>query len=129
MHSDAGHVRELREASDLALVNDIARIALRYMDLRPMLQHVVQALKQHLRCELVDCSGLDLHTHSFVCEAVECDVSSAIEVGYTRPMGIGVVGEVAATGRALSISDTRKHPNYVEILPGSRSELCVPVTH
>jgi diguanylate cyclase (GGDEF)-like protein len=129
MHSDAGHVRELREVSDLALVNDIARIALRYMELRPMLQHVVRALKQHLHCELVDCSGLDLHTRSFVCEAVECDAPSAIEVGYTRPLGIGVVGEVAATGRALLIADTRKHPNYVEILAGARSELCVPVMH
>jgi diguanylate cyclase (GGDEF)-like protein len=129
MHSDAGQVRELREASDLALVNDIARIALRYMELRPMLQHIVQALKQHLHCELVDCSGLDLHTRSFVCEAVECDAPSAIEVGYTRPIGIGVVGEVAATGRALLIADTHEHPNYVEILGGARSELCVPVTH
>jgi diguanylate cyclase (GGDEF)-like protein len=129
MHSDAGQVRNLREESDLALVNDIARIALRYMELRPMLQHVVQALKQHLRCEFVDCSGLDLHTRSFVCEAVECDVPSAIVVGYTRPLGIGVVGEVAATGRPLLIADTRKHPNYVEILAGARSELCVPVMH
>jgi diguanylate cyclase (GGDEF)-like protein len=129
MHSEAGQVRELREASDLALVNDIARIALRYMELRPMLQRIVQALKQHLHCELVDCSGLDLHTHSFVCEAVECDVPSAIEVGYTRPMGIGVVGEVAASGHALLIADTHKHPNYVEILTGARSELCVPVMH
>ena len=129
MRGEAGQVWELREASDLALVNDIARIALRFMELRPMLQHVVQALKQHLHCELVDCSGLDLHTRSFVCEAVECDVPSAIEVGYTRPIGIGVVGEVAATGRALHIADTRKHPNYVEILPGARSELCVPAMH
>ena len=94
MHSNAGQVRELREASDLALVNDIAHIALRYMELRPMLQRIVQALKQHLHCELVDCSGLDLHTRSFVCEAVDCDAPSAIEVGYTRPFGIGVVGEV-----------------------------------
>jgi diguanylate cyclase (GGDEF)-like protein len=129
MSTEVARVRELREASDLALVNDVARIALRYMELRPMLQHIVQALKQHLGCDFVDCSTLDQHTGMFVCEALACDLPSAVDVGYTRPIGSGVVGEVAATGRPLLIADTSVHFNHVEILAGTRSELCVPVKH
>ncbi len=129
MNSEAGRVLELREASDLALVNDIARIALRYMELRPMLQGIVQALKRHLRCDFVDCATLDMHTRMFVCEALACDLPSAIDVGYSCQIGTGVVGEVAATGHPLLIADTRKHSNYVEILAGTRSELCVPVKY
>src|SRR5258708_39737019 len=106
MHSNAGQVRELREASDLALVSDIARIALRYMELRPMLQRIVQALKRHLHCDLVDCATLDMHTRAFVCEALACDVPIVMHVGYTRQLGIGVVCGVAATGRSLLIADT-----------------------
>jgi diguanylate cyclase (GGDEF)-like protein len=127
MNGEVGQTAELREASDLALINDIAGIALRYMELRPMLQSIVQALKRHLNCEFVDCATLDVHTRSFVCEALESDVATAIHVGYGREFGSGVVGEVAATGRSLLVADTRRLTNYVEILPGARSELCVPV--
>jgi diguanylate cyclase (GGDEF)-like protein len=127
MSGKPGRVAELREASDLVLINDIARIALRYMELRPMLQGIVQALKRHLDCEFVDCATLDVHTRSFACEALESDLPTAIHVGYGRELGSGVVGEVAATGRPLLIGDTRRRANYVEILPGARSELCVPV--
>lgn len=127
MSGDVSRVEELREASDLVLINDIARIALRYMELRPMLQGIVQALKRHLACEFVDCATLDVHTRSFVCEALESDLPTAIHVGYGREFGSGVVGEVAATGLPLLIADTRRRNNYVEILPGARSELCVPV--
>lgn len=129
MSSEAGQVRELREASDLALVNDVARIALRHLELRAMLQRIVQALKRHLRCDFVDCATLDLHTRVFVCEAIACDVPSPIGVGYGCPIGVGVVGEVAASGQPLLLADTRKHANYFEILADMRSELCVPVKH
>jgi signal transduction protein with GAF and PtsI domain len=65
----------------------------------------------------------------FVCEALECDLPSAIHVGYGHAFGSGVVGEVAATGRSLLIADTRTHASYIETLDGVRSELCVPVKH
>jgi diguanylate cyclase (GGDEF)-like protein len=129
MNGSAGQVLELREASDLALVSDVARIALRYMELRPMLQSIVGALKEHLHCEFVDCATLDLRTRSFACAALECDLPTIIHLGYGRQFGSGVVGEVAATGRSISVADTRKHKNYVETLVGVRSELCVPVKH
>ncbi|MDR3385894.1 MAG: diguanylate cyclase [Rudaea sp.] len=129
MSAEASQVPELREASDLALINGIARIALRYMDLRPMLQQIVHALKTHLACEFVACAVLDQHTHSFVCEALESDLPSAIEVGYACESGRGVVGEVAAAGRSILIADARTHANYIEPIVGARSELCVPVKH
>jgi diguanylate cyclase (GGDEF)-like protein len=118
-----------REARQLALIHRVARIATATLPLGDKLQRVVLALKQHLRCELVACVAIDAAAGRFRCAAIATDVPTAIHVGYGRPIGSGVVGEVAAHGRTLHVPDVRTHANYVETMPGTRSELCVPVRH
>ena len=44
------------------------------------------------------------------------------------PIGKGVAGQVAATGKPLNIKDVRKVKNYIQIDSKTRSELCVPMT-
>lgn len=118
-----------REARQLALIHRVARIATGALPLRDKLQRVVLALKQHLRCEFVACVAIDGAAGRFRCEALSTDVPTMIHVGYGREIGSGVVGEVAATGRTLYVPDVGKHPNYIETMPDTRSELCVPVCH
>lgn len=43
------------------------------------------------------------------------------------PLGQGVTGRVAATGKPLRIGDVRKEPGYIAMDPAVRSELCVPL--
>ena len=116
-----------RQVRQLALIHRVARIATAALPLADRLQRVVLALKQHLRCEFVACVAIDAVDGRFRCVALSTDVPTAIHVGYHREIGSGVVGEVAATGRTLYLPDVREYANYVEMTPGSRSELCVPV--
>lgn len=113
----------------LAILNRIARIAVEDMALGPMLQRVVDALAEEFEWEFVACAGVDAANGEFVCEALHSSLDSEIAVGYRRALGSGVVGECALTGRTFDIDDTNGHPNFVDTLHGTRSELCVPIRH
>jgi GAF domain-containing protein len=43
------------------------------------------------------------------------------------PLGKGIVGQVARTGRPLRVNDVREDPSYIEGYPDTLSELCVPL--
>lgn len=47
------------------------------------------------------------------------------QVGF--PLGKGIVGSVAATGKARLVGDTRLDPDYWDVVEGTRSEMCVPL--
>ena len=42
------------------------------------------------------------------------------------PMGEGIIGAAAATGKAIRVADVRKDPRYLNALDAVRSELAVP---
>ena len=111
----------------LEVLNEVARIATLDLELRPMLQRITDTLAARFGWEFVALVSID--EDRFVCEALTTAVETAVHVGYSRQLGSGVVGEVAATARPVLIDDVRVAPNYVETMPGARSELCVPVTH
>jgi len=111
------------------VLNEVTRIATMDLAIRPMLQRIADTLRQRCGWEFVACVSLDQKNGRFVCEAVSTDLPTAIHVGYSRPLGSGVVGAVAASGEPLSLDDVTHFPGYVETLPGARSELCVPVRH
>jgi len=113
----------------LAAINRIARIALQDMTLRPMLQRIVDALHEEFGWDFIACASIDLNQGEFVCEAVCTVLPSDIVVGYRRPLGSGVVGTCALTAETIDIADTRGHPNFIDTLGGTLSELCVPVIH
>ena len=113
----------------LEILNEVARIATLDLELRPMLQRVADALRQKFGWEYVACASVDWERGRFVCEALSTEMESEIFVGYSRPVGSGVVGEVAMTGRPILLDDVTTSPNYVDTLPGARSELCIPVRH
>ena len=113
----------------LAILNRVARIAVEDMALRPMLQRIVDTLAREFDWEFLACVGIDAERREFVCEAVHSRVDSEVAVGYRRALGSGVVGECALGGRTIDIDDVAGHPNFVDTLHGTRSELCVPVVH
>ncbi len=43
------------------------------------------------------------------------------------PLGKGVTGRVAASGKAIRIENISEFPEYIEVDPGTQSELCVPI--
>jgi len=126
MDRGSGEIGVMRQ---LATLNRIARIAIQDLALRPMLQRIVDILHDEFGWEFVACASVDLRQGQFVCEALRSTVATEIVVGYHRALGSGIVGECAQTGRTIDVPDTSKHPNFVDTLHGSGSELCVPVIH
>jgi sigma-B regulation protein RsbU (phosphoserine phosphatase) len=61
----------------------------------------------------------------------------AYSVGYPEPpdgphrlkIGEGLVGAAVADERPIVVNDVRADPRYVEVVPGMRSELVVPLLH
>lgn len=47
--------------------------------------------------------------------------------GKPIPVGVGIIGEVASSGEAQYYPDVSTVPHYLEIVPDTRSELCVPI--
>src|SRR4051812_29287352 len=115
--------------AELEILNAIVRIATLDLELRPMLQRITDALAQKFGWEFVACVTVDRDRKRFNCEAVTTTQSTDIDVGYSRELGSGVVGEVASLARPILLDDVRTAKNYVETMPGTRSELCVPVLH
>lgn len=117
------------DAKVLEILNEITRIATADLALRPMLQRITDALMNKFGWEFVAIVSVDGDRGAFVCEAVSSRMPNEIYVGYSRQIGSGVVGEVAATRKAVVLDDVRESDNYVETMPGTRSEICVPVIH
>jgi diguanylate cyclase (GGDEF)-like protein len=113
----------------LEAINAIARIATLDLELRPMMQRITDALASKFDWEFVALILVDAERTAFSCEAVTSARPTEIHPGYSRALGSGVVGQVAATEKPILLDDVREFPNYVETMPGTMSELCVPVHH
>ncbi|HEX3581825.1 MAG TPA: sensor domain-containing diguanylate cyclase, partial [Thermoanaerobaculia bacterium] len=113
----------------LETINEIARIANLDLALRPMLQRITDALAQKFDWEFVALIAVNEPRTAFVCEAVTSALPTEIHAGYGRELGSGVVGEVAATELPIVLDDVRTSSNYVETMPGTLSEICMPVKH
>jgi diguanylate cyclase (GGDEF)-like protein len=113
----------------LQVINEVARIATLDLELRPMLQRITDTLASKFGWEFVALVTIDREGRTFVCEALTSSVETAVHVGYGRELGSGVVGQVAATGQAVVLDDVSTFPNYVDTMPGAKSEICVPVKH
>jgi diguanylate cyclase (GGDEF)-like protein len=123
---DEGGVGAMRQ---LATLNRIARIAIQDLELRPMLQRIVDILHEEFAWDFIACASIDLEANHFRCEAVRSLVPTEVVVDYQRELGTGVVGQCALRGETIDIEDTRDFPGFIDTLGGTRSELCVPVVH
>jgi diguanylate cyclase (GGDEF)-like protein len=117
------------DASQLALLNEVGRIAVADLDLRPMLQRITDLLRDRLRLEFVACHGIDLESRRIVCEAMSADRPVQMQVGDSWPLEVGVVGSVALSGEPVLADDVSHLKAYMPVIPETRAELCVPVRH
>jgi diguanylate cyclase (GGDEF)-like protein len=112
-----------------AILAELARLATEDLELRPMAQRVSDAIARRFDCEFVALVKIDREPARFVCEALTSSLPTLVHVGYGRELGSGIVGRVAAGGAPVALDDAPADPDYVETLPGARSELCVPIRH
>ena len=118
-----------RRARHLEILNEVARIATMDLELRPMLQRITDTLAHKFDWELVALITVNAERTAFVCEAITSSLPTEVHAGYSRPLGSGVVGTVAATERPILLDDVTEFPSYVETAEGIHSEICLPIKH
>jgi diguanylate cyclase (GGDEF)-like protein/PAS domain S-box-containing protein len=121
--------RLIEDRRRIEVLSEISRIALEDLEYRPMLQRICDTLARAFGWELVTFVSIIAERRSFVCEAITAAAPTAVNAGFELDLGRGVVGRVAATGLPILLDDVRTCPDYIDSLPGVRSELCVPIVH
>lgn len=121
---DAGSALEALER-----LNTVARLATAGLELVPMLQRITDLLVHELGWDHAGFARIDRARGVFVAEAISSRIPVDIAPGYVRPLGSGVVGEVAQTGVPITIPDIAIWPGYVPVARDIRCEICLPIFH
>jgi sigma-B regulation protein RsbU (phosphoserine phosphatase) len=122
------YTRTTRQARILVLLNEIARELSSILNVDELLNRVAELLRRLIDYQmfsilLLDATGEKLQ-HRF-----SLRFNENIHVKREIPLGRGIVGTAAVTGKAIVVPDVCKDPLYVEANPETRSELAVPLIY
>lgn len=115
------------QLSQLSILHEVASAAISTADLDELILRALTVLHQRvgydlLGLHLIDAQEIVLRLHpSFKRMFPDLTVGEAI------PLGVGIIGQVARSGRARRVDDVREEATYVEAASQTRSELCVPL--
>lgn len=110
----------------LATLAEIGEEVNASLDLDEVLAHAAALIKRHIDYEmfgvlLVDADGAYL-THRFA-----IGYPPGLAENLKVPIGQGITGTAARTGRAVCVSDVSQDPRYINAIESVRSELAVPL--
>ena len=121
---------ERKRATQLAVVNQVARKAISLLEPDCLLREIVTAIQQSFEYHNVILLQLDKTAGElgtpFVAGAYE-DITAP---DYRQAVGVGMIGWTAETGQTLLSNDVSQEPRYIPGFPKevpTRSELCVPL--
>ncbi len=122
------YTRSTRQARILVLLNEIARELSSILNVDELLNRVAELLRRLIDYQmfsilLLDSSGEKLQ-HRF-----SLRFNENIHLKREVPLGRGIVGIAAQTGKAILVPDVSKDPRYVEANPETHSELAVPLIY
>jgi PAS domain S-box-containing protein len=119
-------VKLQKQLQELSILHNIAVAASSSRSIDELLQRATDTIADSLN---PDSCGMDLVTetgdmyqgHSSYRRTMKNITSKAM------PISEGITGKVIATGKPVRLGDVSKDPAYIEVTPGIRSELCVPI--
>jgi signal transduction histidine kinase len=112
---------------EMQLLHDVGLAAASGLRLEETLQAAVEALAAGLAGSRVGILFLDADADELhLVASVGLPPSTARNVRIES--GKGITGWVASNGQPALVSDVRSDPRYIELVPETRSELCVPLT-
>lgn len=121
---------ERKRATQLAVVNQVARQAASILEPDQLLQDIVTAIQQGFGFFNVILLQLDETTNELGNQAIAGGFENIAPPDYRQKVGEGLIGQVAETGRSLLVNDVSQAPQYIvgfsEDVP-TQSELCVPL--
>lgn len=121
---------ERSRTSELAMLNEVARLALEMPDLSAFLRSAAEALQRHYGFYDVVIFLLDRSTNELVLRANVGAYERELDSGYRQKVGVGMVGWAAEQGATLLANDVSQEPRRILAFPQeerSRSELSVPI--
>jgi GAF domain-containing protein len=115
--------------AQLEVLNEVARIATLDLELRPMLQRITDTLSRKFDWEFVALMTIDRDHNAFVLRCGN-DARGNVSVRRLRPHARQRRRRASRRDERSDRHRRRAHvPNYVDTMPGAKSEICVPVQH
>jgi GAF domain-containing protein len=118
-----------RRARNLRALFEVSRQATANLDRQQVLEVVVQAAQDVMGYHMASILLLEDGGQVLVAAAISTNLRDRIPAGARVPVGRGLVGAAAGTGRTQLANDTSRHPSYVRA-PGDwdpGSEISVPL--
>jgi PAS domain S-box-containing protein len=115
-----------RRLDEVTLLHEVALAATSALDFDVIISRTVHAIQRTLGLEYVGVLLLDendeyLRPHPSFFGVKESDLQHKLRVGE------GISGRVVQTGKPLRVPNVSLAENYVDMIPGVQSELCVPL--
>jgi len=113
-------------AEILATLVEISEEINSSLDLDEVLQKTATLVKRLVDYEIFGVMLLDESTHRLY-HRFTIGYGEQASKDWQIPLGQGITGTAAATGRAVRVADVREDPRYINIIDSVRSELAVPL--
>ena len=123
------YTRVSRQAQTLEVLNEIARELTSILDLDQLFKRTAEALNRLMDYQmfsilLLDPGGKPVLQHRF-----SLRFKQSIHLKHDIPVGKGLVGAAAESGKGVLVPDVSKDPRYISVNPETKSELCVPLLY
>ena len=127
VHIASLYEREQRRSQHLQLVSEISRLVMSSLERQTVINVACEAIMKALDVSFVGLALLDRGRGRVVHMGHASRVPMLPDVELSVELGRGLVGRVVATGQALRIGDVSYYPEFLHVVPGMRSALCVPL--
>jgi signal transduction histidine kinase len=110
-----------RQARELRLLHEMRTALVGVNDLEAIFSTAVESISSIFGYELVS-----------VYRLIDNELRIQAQIGYEQfyemvPVGVGICGKVAATGRGVLAPNVRKNPDYLEASSNVTGQVCVPL--
>ncbi len=122
------YTRIVRQANNLALLNEISRDLTSILDLDQLLKRIGDLLLKIIDYQMFSILLLDEDKQKLV-HRFSVRFKENIQLKHDIPLGRGLVGAAALEKKPVLVADVSKDPRYIKANPETRSELCVPLIH
>ncbi|KST65524.1 GAF domain-containing protein [Mastigocoleus testarum] len=111
----------------LQTLSDIDRKLITTLEQEKLLNLIVQRAVEKTKADFGSIALLQPNNWELETKALYPKNSKKEEIGMRKKVEHGITGQVAKNRRAELVNDVRQDPNYRELFPNVRSELCVPL--
>lgn len=127
VHIASLYATEVRRARHLQLVGEVSRLVMFSLDRDNVITVACKAIQETLDISFVGVVFLDRSRSCLVHAGHASDLPLLVEGVPTAQLGQGIVGRVVQSGEPLRLGNVSTLPDYIQLVPGMKSALCVPL--